>query len=141
MIGYVMVGTVDLDRSAKFYAAVLAPLGLNEVERTDSYIGYAETSELGEIEFYVTLPFNQKTATSGNGTMVAIKAPSVQAVNSFHEIAIKNGGIDEGAPRLRLEESNVYYAYMRDLDGNKICAYCSHKILQEKDEKPTIPRS
>ena len=99
MIGFVMVGTSDLARSAEFYGSVLAPLGLIEVELTKNYIGYAENADLSEIEFYVTVPFNQGLATSGNGTMVAIKAPSLKAVNSFHEIALRNGGIDEGAPK------------------------------------------
>ena len=122
MIGYVMVGTRDLARSAEFYESVLAPLGLIEVERTKNYIGNAENADLSEIEFYVTAPFNKGLATPGNGTMVAIKAPSLKAVNSLHEIAVRNGGIDEGAPGLRPEDGQVYYAYARDLDVNKICA-------------------
>jgi catechol 2,3-dioxygenase-like lactoylglutathione lyase family enzyme len=59
MIGYVMVGASDLSRSAKFYDAVLAPLGLIEIERTEDYVGYAEKADQSEIEFYVTVPFNQ----------------------------------------------------------------------------------
>lgn len=124
MIGYVMVGASDLSRSAKFYDAVLAPLGLIEIERTEDYVGYAEKADQSEIEFYVTVPFNQELVTSGNGSMVAIKAASRQAVDAFHAIALKNGGLDEGAPGPRPEDGEIYYAYARDFDGNKICAYC-----------------
>ena len=124
MIGYVMVGSSNLSRSAGFYGAILAPLGLMEVERTEDYVGYAENLDQSEIEFYVTLPFNQEPATSGNGSMVAIKAKSKKAVDAFHETAVKNGGLDAGAPGPRPEDGEIYYAYIRDFDGNKICAYC-----------------
>ena len=54
MIGYVMVGSSDLDRSAVFYDAILQPLGLAQVSRTESYIAYAPKADLDAIEFYVT---------------------------------------------------------------------------------------
>ena len=73
---------------------------------------------------FATLPFNQEPATSGNGSMVAIKAKSKKAVDTFHETAVKNGGLDAGAPGPRPEDGEIYYAYIRDFDGNKICAYC-----------------
>jgi predicted lactoylglutathione lyase len=119
-----MVGASDLTRSAEFYNAILAPLGLKEVECTKDYVGYAENSDRSKIEFYVTLPFNQEPATSGNGSMVALKATSRQAVDAFHKTALKNRGRDAGTPGPRPENGEIYYAYIWDFDGNKICAFC-----------------
>ena len=123
MIGYVMVGTSDLSRSADFYDAVLAPLGLMEVERTVDYVGYAAKASPGQIEFYVTRPYNRQTVTPGNGTMIALVAESRLAVDRFHAVAMESGGTDEGAPGCRPTDGPTYYAYIRDLDGNKICAH------------------
>ena len=117
-----MVGASDLSRSAEFYDAILTPLGLREVERTGNYVGYAANPDQSEIEFYVTLPFNQEPAILGNGSKLVIKVTSRQAVDAFHANALKNGGLDEGAPGPRPEDGEIYYAYTRDFDGNKICA-------------------
>ena len=76
-----MVGASDLQRSSDYYDAVLAPLGLVRVESNDSYVGYAPNTSPSEIEFYVTIPFDQKPATFGNGTMIAFAAESRRAVD------------------------------------------------------------
>lgn len=124
MIGYVMVGTNDLDRAAVFYDAILAPLGLVRVERVQTYAAYAPDDAKDAIEFYVTTPFDQRPATPGNGTMIALGAPTMQALEQFHEVGLRSGGTDEGAPGPREEGSDICYAYIRDFDGNKICAFC-----------------
>ncbi len=123
MIGYTMVGTNNLTEAARFYDAVLAPLGLKPVDATDDYIGYAPETALTEIEFYVTKPFNGEVATFGNGTMIALQAETKLALDLFHRLAVANGGTDEGAPGPRLANSTIEYTYTRDLDGNKICAF------------------
>ena len=123
MIGYAMVGASDLPRSSDYYDAVLTPLGLVRVESDDSYVAYAPKTNPSAIEFYVTIPFDRKPATFGNGTMIAFAAESRRAVDLFHSTALKNGGTDEGAPGPRPAEGTIYYAYARDPDGNKICAY------------------
>ena len=123
MIGYVMVGTNDLDRAAAFYDTILAPLGLMQVERVETYAAYAPETAEDAIEFYVTTPFDQRPATPGNGTMIALAAPSMQALELFHTIGEQSGGTDEGAPGPREEDSDICYAYIRDPDGNKICAF------------------
>lgn len=123
MIGYVMVGASDLSRSTDFYDAILAPLGLVKVESTPSYVGYAAKTSPAEIEFYVTKPYNQKAVTSGNSTMIALVAESRLAVDRFHTVALGYGGTDEGSPGPRPADGKTYYAYIRDLDGNKICAH------------------
>ena len=123
MIGYTMVGARDLQRSSDYYDAILTPLGLVQVETSDSYVAYAPKTTPSEIEFYVTKPFDQKPATSDNGTMIAFAAESRHAVDLFHSTALENGGTDEGAPGPRPTDGTIYYAYARDPDGNKICAY------------------
>ena len=123
MIGYAMVGANDLQRSSDYYDAVLTPLGLVQVESNNSYIGYAPKTSPTDIEFYVTKPFDEKPATFGNGTMIAFAAESRHAVDLFHSTALENGGTDEGAPGPRPAGGTIYYAYARDPDGNKICAY------------------
>ena len=124
MIGYVMVGTNDLESSAKFYDSVLDTLGLTRGSTDTDYIGYGSKTSPERIEFYHTKPFDGENATSGNGTMIAMLVGSREEVDYFHKIAVANGGIDEGAPGTRIEGDETYYAYVRDLDGNKICGYC-----------------
>ena len=132
MIGYVMVGTNDLERAGRFYDALLEPLALVRVESDPVYLAYAPQAAPDAIEFYVTLPFDRQPAHHGNGSMLAFSAKSRVIVDRFHEIGLQNGGRDEGAPGPRpldapLDEPDdyeqVYYAYVRDLDGNKICVF------------------
>ena len=73
--------------------------------------------------FFITLPFDGGKASFGNGTMVAFKVLSQQIVDKVHELAIKNGGINEGDPGIREGYDNMYFSYFRDLDNNKICVY------------------
>jgi len=120
-----MVGSNDLNKSAKFYDAVFVSLGIKKVKTTEKYIGYAQKNNLNEIEFYVTKPYNKEVATYGNGTMVSFLADSTKAVDDFHASALKNGGVNEGLPGLRSDGN--YYAYIRDPEGNKICAKCNSK--------------
>ena len=123
MIGDVMIGTNNLQRAANFYDSILALLGLVQVEISDRYVAYAPETALEAIELYVTTPFNEQTATVGNGSMLALKVDSISVLELFHENGLKNGGVDEGGPGSRIDGSAVQYAYFRDLDGNKLCAY------------------
>ena len=70
----------------------------------------------------VTQPFNKEPATVGNGVMVAIAVDTPDRVNEFHAKALELGGTDEGAPGTRV--GNFYAGYFRDLDGNKLNAFC-----------------
>ena len=122
VIGFVMVGTNDLEKSSKFYDSVLAHLGMKRVTITERYIGYGHSSEDSGVKFYITKPHNKENANAGNGTMVALAAESKEAVDKFHKTALENGAADEGAPGLRSDGN--YYGYVRDHDGNKITARC-----------------
>ena len=120
MIGFVMVGTNNLDKATKFYDTLLDVIELERVVTNEKYIGYASKEKPDEIEFYVTSPVNKEKATFGNGTQISFLINSKDLVNSFYNVGIKLGGKDEGAPGIR---SDDYYCYFRDLDGNKICAF------------------
>ena len=127
MIGYVMVGTNNLDKAIIFYDEVLKIINLTRKDTDDVCAGYTQNNGDGSIEFYVTKPANKKTSTFGNGTQVSFLVSSREIVDKFHEIALKAGGTSEGSGGERPEGSGVYYSYIRDLDGNKICAFTNNK--------------
>ena len=126
MIGYVMVGTNNLDQSVKFYDELLEILNLERTEKDDVCAGYSQKGGNGKVEFYVTKPVNKEKATIGNGSQISFLTNSRSIVDKFHEIGLKLGGTSEGSGGERPEGSGVYYSYIRDLDGNKICAFTNN---------------
>ena len=120
MIGFVMVGTNNLDKAIKFYDTLLNTIKLQRVVTNEKYAGFASKEKPAEVEFYVTNPVNNEKANFGNGTQISFLVNSKDLVNNFYNTGIKLGGKDEGAPGIR---SGDYYCYFRDLDGNKICAF------------------
>ena len=125
MIGFVMVGTNDLSKSITYYDALLDLLDLKRVDTSDDYAAYAPKNNPENIEFYVTKPANGDKANFGNGTQISFIADAKEVVEKFHELAVKLGGKSEGGPGERPEGSKVYYSYVRDLDGNKICVFAN----------------
>jgi predicted lactoylglutathione lyase len=71
-------------------------------------------------------PYDEKPATAGNGSMIALAVGSPDDVKKVHGKAVSLGGKDEGAPGFRPGEANsgFYGGYFRDLDGNKFVAFC-----------------
>ena len=126
MIGYVMVGTNNLDQSVKFYDELLEILNLERTEKDDFCAGYSKKGGDGKVEFYVTKPVNKEKATIGNGSQISFLTNSRSIVDKFHEIGLKLGGTSEGSGGERPEGSGVYYSYIRDLDGNKICTFTNN---------------
>ncbi len=120
ILDFVMVGSNDYKKSSEFYDAILEPLKLKKIVTTEKYIGYSHSSEPDKAQCYVTDPVNGEAATFGNGTQITLLAESKEAVEKFYEIAMSKGAVDEGAPGLRSDGN--YYAYIRDMDGNKIAA-------------------
>tara|TARA_B100001175_G_scaffold99631_1_gene84350 strand:+ start:190 stop:567 length:378 start_codon:yes stop_codon:yes gene_type:complete len=120
MIGFVMVGTNDLDKATKFYDILLETIDLKRTVNNEKYVGYSSKQKPENVEFYVTNPVNKLKATFGNGTQISFIVSSKEIVDKFYNLGIKIGGKDEGAPGLR---SGDYYCYIRDLDGNKICTF------------------
>lgn len=118
---HVTVGTNDLARARAFYDAVLAPLGYKRLKDLgDRGSCWGQTTE----EFMVLTPADGRPATSANGGTISFAAPSRAAVAEFHRAALAAGGKDEGAVGPRGFWPNAYAGYVRDLDGNKLAAYC-----------------
>ena len=125
MFNHIMVGSIDIERSKRFYDAVLATLGAGEPFRNVAATGHTRLfyRHDGSV-FCVTEPINDEVATSANGGTIAFKCSSAEQVQQFHDTAVAHGGVSiEDPPGLR--ESNLgamYLAYIRDPDGNKLCA-------------------
>jgi catechol 2,3-dioxygenase-like lactoylglutathione lyase family enzyme len=122
MIAYSTLGVNDMDRAVAFYDAVFAPLGAAREETSPTWTGYVRSGERGR--FFLTRPFDRAPASFGNGTMLAFLAETRSAVDAFHAAALAHGGADEGPPGVREGMNPVFYAaYVRDPDGNKLCAF------------------
>lgn len=121
MIGYVTVGTNNIERAAAYFDALLGEFGAGRAMEMDHFIAWA--SPAGGPMLAVTIPFDEKPATVGNGMMVALAASSQEQVDAVHAKALALGGSDEGAPGPR-GEGGFYGAYFRDLDGNKFAVFC-----------------
>ena len=119
MVGYVTLGTNDLERAAAFYDALLADLGGKRVMQLDGFIVWAAAPGAGMLA--ITKPFDKKPATVGNGVMVALAASSKEQVDKLYAKAIALGATDEGKPGPRGD--GFHAGYFRDLDGNKLNAF------------------
>lgn len=120
MIGYVTLGTNDLERGVKFYDAIAQVLDTPRMMEGEDFVAWGTMG--GPAGIGLTKPFNGESATSGNGTMVALQARDTDHVKAIYETALAHGGTDEGAPGLR--DGGFYAAYFRDPDGNKLNAFC-----------------
>ncbi len=123
LLNHVSVGVADLEKAAVFYDAVMGALGTKRaMEIPGATIAYGKN-----FEFWIGLPYDKsKPASPGNGTHIAFTANNQEAVESFHELALANGGSCGGKPGLRPEYSDNYFAaFVFDLDGNKLEAYVS----------------
>ena len=121
MIGYVTLGTNDLERGAKFYDELLAEIGAKRFMEEERFIAWAVAP--GEPSLAITKPFDGNDATVGNGVMVALAVETPKQVDALYAKAIELGATDEGAPGPR-GEGGFYAGYFRDLDGNKLNFFC-----------------
>ena len=119
MIGYVTLGTSDIERAAQFYDALLGELGAKRLMSSERFIAWGTGP--GTPMLSIILPFDEKEATVGNGVMIALNAESREQVDALHKKALELGGTDEGAPGPRGD--GFYAGYFRDLDGNKLNAF------------------
>jgi len=125
MFSHVMVGTNDIERSKRFYDAVLGVLGAGEPLRNSSKTGHARLFYRHDGgTFCVSEPINDVDATFANGGTIGFKCNSAEQVSEFHDIAVAHGGTSiEDPPGLRQGQLGaLYLAYVRDPDGNKLCA-------------------
>lgn len=120
MFSHVMVGVNDLEASRKFYDALLGTLGIAPGVANKNRYFYR--SPMGS--FGITTPINGEPATHGNGSTLGFNMTSPEQVDAFHAAGITNGGITcEDPPGFREGPAGrLYLAYLRDPDGNKLCA-------------------
>lgn len=116
MIGYVTLGTNDMQRAGAFYDALLAELGAVRVMETDGFIAWGSSPQ--GVALSVIRPYDGNPATVGNGVMVALAAESREAVERVYNKAMALGASDEGPVGPRGE--TFFAGYFRDPDGNKL---------------------
>jgi predicted lactoylglutathione lyase len=120
MIGYVTLGTRDIKKAAAFYDKIAAEMGLGRFLESDTFVSWGSADSGAGLG--LTVPFDGKPMTVGNGVMVALAAKDRAEVDRIYKLALSLGGTDEGAPGPR-GDSGFYAAYFRDLDGNKLNAF------------------
>ena len=121
MIAYATVGSNRIEEARQFYDGLMDIVGMQKAFEHPSggrIYGGGNGSMFGVLQ-----PYDGKGATSGNGTMVGFSLENREKVDAFHAKALASGGTSEGEPGLRAGSDTAYFAYVRDLDGNKLCAY------------------
>jgi catechol 2,3-dioxygenase-like lactoylglutathione lyase family enzyme len=118
MIDHVSVAVRDLAESERFYAAILAPLGLAKLrEWPGAAIGFGKKYP----EFWVNQRAAMERVAADSGVHICLRAPDTAAIDAFHAAALEAGGASDGAPGLRPHYYAGYYAaFIRDPDGNRI---------------------
>lgn len=125
MINHVMLGSNDIERSKRFYDAVLGVLGAAEPVRNVAASGHVRLFyRHGGSTFCLTEPINGETATAANGGTIGFKCDSPEQVRKFHDVAVAHGGASiEDPPGPRAGSlGTLHLAYVRDPDGHKLCA-------------------
>lgn len=125
MFNHIMVGSNDIERSKRFYDAVLATLGVGEPFRNEAPSGHVRLFYRHDGNtFCVSEPINGEPATFANGGTIGFKCSSPEQVRQFHDVAVAHGGSSiEDAPGPRSGAlGTMHLAYVRDPDGNKLCA-------------------
>lgn len=122
MLKYATVGSNRLEEAKRFYDELLPLAGMATLFDHPSG-GRLYSAPDGSL-FGVLGPHDGGAANAGNGSMVGFSFGTREQVSAFHAKAIALGGSCEGPPGLRgSEEMDAYFAYFRDLDGNKLCGY------------------
>lgn len=125
MFNHIMVGTKDIERSKRFYDAVLGLFGAGEPMRHQANTGHTRLFYRHDgSTFCITEPINDEEATPANGSTIGFKCSSPEQVSAFHDIAVANGGKSiEDPPGLRDGSMGaLYLSYVVDPDGHKLCA-------------------
>ena len=120
MFSHIMIGTNDLDRAKKFYDALLGTLGVNPAVVDGHRMFYITPKGI----FSVSKPINGQPATAANGSTIGFAANSPEQTEAWHAAGLAAGGTTcEDPPGVRQGASGkMYLAYLRDPDGNKLCA-------------------
>lgn len=126
MIGYATLGTNNIEKAQRFYDALLGQIGAKRIMEMPEHGGFTMYgASFDTPAIAITQPFDGGQASVGNGNMLALVMKERTQVDAFHAKALELGGSCEGAPGLRGDEGPqaFYGAYVRDLDGNKLCAF------------------
>ena len=120
MFSHIMIGTDDLDRAKSFYDAVLGTLGVAPGAVDRHRVFYRTRTGV----FSVSLPINGEPATVANGGTIGFACNSAEQADAWHAAGLAHGGTScEDPPGVRDGSvGKLYLAYLRDPDGNKICA-------------------
>lgn len=120
MFSHIMIGTNDLDKAKAFYDTLLGTLEVRPARVDGHRIFYITKTGV----FSVTKPINGEAATAANGGTIGFACNSPEQVDTWHAAGIASGGVPcEDPPGIRQGPGGkLYIAYLRDLDGNKICA-------------------
>jgi catechol 2,3-dioxygenase-like lactoylglutathione lyase family enzyme len=117
MIDHVSIAVRDLDLSTRFYEVVLGTLGILKLEVRPATVGFGKKYP----EFWINLRADTPALPEGFGGHICFRARSTEVVDAFHAAALKEGGSSDGAPGLRPQHGEGYYAaFIRDPDGNRI---------------------
>ena len=119
MLGYTTIGVNDMDRAVAFYDELLGEIGAKQLFGMDRIKFYGTGTDSAMLA--ICIPYDEEAQHPGNGNMVAIPGADRVGVDKLYAKAIELGATDEGAPGERMP---VFYgAYVRDLDGNKLCFF------------------
>jgi catechol 2,3-dioxygenase-like lactoylglutathione lyase family enzyme len=117
MIDHVSIGVRDLDQATRFYQAVLGAVGYTTLEARPATVGFGKTYP----EFWINLRATMAPVASDCGSHVGLRVRTVELVDAFHAAALAAGGTCDGAPGLRPQHGEGYYAgFIRDPDGNRL---------------------
>jgi catechol 2,3-dioxygenase-like lactoylglutathione lyase family enzyme len=131
MLSHTTLGVADVAAAQRFYGPLLGALGLKLKFADEHRAGWMHPTADRPL-FIISLPFDGKPASPGNGQMIAFLAGSRALVDTCHALALEHGGTDEGGPAPRLEyHANYYGAYFRDPSGNKLCVCCHTASMPE----------
>lgn len=125
MFNHVMVGSNDIERSKRFYDALLGMLGAGEPHRNVAESGHTRLFYRHDGNtFCISEPINGEQATAANGGTIGFKCTSPEQVAQFHDVAVANGGTSCEEPPGPRENTmgTLHLSYVRDPDGNKLCA-------------------
>ncbi len=125
MLNHVMLGSNDIERSKRFYDAVLGVLGAGEPVRNTSASGHVRLFYRHDgSTFSLSQPINDEPATVANGSTIGFRCDSAEQVKEFHDVAVAHGGQSiEEPPGLRSGSTGaMHLSYVRDPDGHKLCA-------------------
>ncbi len=120
MLGYATIGVKDLDKACEFYASLLGEIGGSQLFGADRIKFFGTAMDAAMLA--VCTPYDEGDPNPGNGNMVAIQTDGPETVQKLYAKAMALGASDEGEPGERIP-GMFYGAYVRDLDGNKLCFF------------------